>query len=44
MSNQEKEKFKILIDKHKSKMPWYILEYAEIKNSPLPCYIVCLHY
>ncbi|PGL80365.1 tyrosine recombinase XerS [Bacillus thuringiensis] len=36
MSNQEKEKFKILIDKHKSKMPWYIIEYAEMKTALSP--------
>ena len=39
MSNKEKEKFKILVDKHKNKMPWYIIEYAEMKTALSP-----LHY
>ncbi|MEE6185185.1 tyrosine recombinase XerS [Bacillus pretiosus] len=36
MSNKEKEKFKILVDKHKNKMPWYIIEYTEMKTALYP--------
>ena len=31
MSNKEKERFKSLVEKHKKNMPWYVVEYIEMK-------------
>ncbi|MEH7459812.1 tyrosine recombinase XerS [Bacillus sp. JJ1127] len=40
MSNREKERFKALIEKHKNNMPWYVIEYLEMKTilSPATLY------
>lgn len=40
MSNKEKERFKALVEKHKDNMPWYVIEYLEMKTilSPATLY------
>lgn len=36
MSNREKERFKALVEKHKNNMPWYVIEYLEMKTALSP--------
>lgn len=46
MSNREKERFKALIERHKERMPWYIIEYLEMKThlSPATLYAYITEY